>query len=331
METRIKRVAWVVTLAVTVAGAASAQWTWAPQTGRWINVKRLPKETAELQLEFARSLFLKEEYKRALRETDKFQKFYGDDELADENLFLRGQIFMADGKWLRAAKELQLVISEYPESDLFDRVIELQYAIGDRYHKKGEANAKKRWRLFRKKPFKKAIEVYTMVIDNQPFTDAAAEAQYKVGLCQASRGDYLAAAYEYRRVIEDYSSSDWVDDASYGLAQCYYEASLPSQYDQTPSALAVRAMDEFLQRYPEDQRSGEIAEKRVEMRETIAAQRLQIAHFYKKRRDFDAARLYYEVVVEQFGDTQAGNEAAEWLAENPLAEKQAAAVSRGSQ
>jgi hypothetical protein len=48
------------------------QWTWTPQTGRFINVKRMPKETAELQIEYARSLYMQGELKKALKETEKF-------------------------------------------------------------------------------------------------------------------------------------------------------------------------------------------------------------------------------------------------------------------
>ena len=43
-------------------GFAQAQWTWTPQTGRFVNLKRMPKETPELQLEYARSLKITDRY-----------------------------------------------------------------------------------------------------------------------------------------------------------------------------------------------------------------------------------------------------------------------------
>jgi outer membrane protein assembly factor BamD len=157
-----------------------------------------------------------------------------------------------------------------------------------------------------------------MVIDNQPFTPAAAEAQYKLGLCHFAREEYVEAAYEYRRVVEDYSGSDWVDEASYGLAETYYVSSLPPDYDQTPSQLAVDAVDEFKARFPSDERVTDLDGKRAEMVEKMATQKLQTARFYERRRDFTSARLYYEVVTEQYPQTQAAETARTWLAENPL-------------
>ena len=315
-------------LAVVLISAAEAQWTWTPQTGRWVNMKRLPKETAELQIEYARGLMIQGNPKKALRETNKFTEFYGDSPLADENQFLRGEIRMSQGKLLDAAKEFQQLIAGYPNTELYDEAIAKQYEIGDNYYEKGQRKMEKRWALFKKRPLNRAIDVYAMVVENQPFTAAAAEAQYKMGLCHYAREEYVEAAYEYRRVIEDYAGSDWVDEASYGMAVCYYAASLPPDYDQTPSQLAIMAIDDFSVKYAGDERIVDLKEKRQEMRDSIAEQRIKVAKFYERRRNFDSARLYYQVVVDQFADTPFVNEAKAWLDNNPeppgIAERAAA-------
>ncbi|HOJ33224.1 MAG TPA: outer membrane protein assembly factor BamD [Candidatus Hydrogenedentes bacterium] len=310
--------AFLVAIFLGIQVAAVAQWTWTPQTKRWINLKRLPKETPELQVEYARSLMLQGEYKKALRETNKFKSFYGDTAFADENQFLRGEIRMAQGDYKDAAKEFQQVITGYPDTDRFQDVIKKQYEIGDLLFEKGQKRLKRGWWIpFRKRPFSAAIEVYRMVIDNQPFTEAAAEAQYKVGLCHFTLKEYVEAAYEYRRVVEEYGNSEWVDEAAYGLAECYYAASRPPEYDQSPSLLAITAIDDFKRRFPSDERLQTLEPKRTEMRERVAQQRLKTAQFYEKRRKFDAARICYEVVVEQFPETTAAEKAKTWLTEHP--------------
>lgn len=314
-EIFVRKCGVLVAAALLVMAAAADAWVWNPATGRWINEKNLPQPTAELQVEAARSLMEQGEYKKALRETNKFDQYYLDSEWADDNQFLRGEINLRQGDYLEAAHQFQQVITNYPDTDLYDAVIEKQYEIGDRFYELGQKRMEKKWTLFRRRPLKKAIDVYSMVIDNQPFQEAAAEAQYKIGLCHFTRDEYVEAAYEYQRVIEDYASSDWVDDASYGLAMCYYEASLPPDYDQTRSRLAIEAIDEFKARFPEDERVENLAEKRQDMRDKIARQRLMTARFYEKRRRFDAARIYYEAVVEQFPDTAAATDAKSWLDE----------------
>lgn len=314
---------WIRPLSIAVAILAGiqlpafAQWVWTPQTGRFINIKRLPKETPELQVEHARSLMLQGDYKKALRETEKFVDFYGDSEAGDENQFLRGEIRLAQGKYQDAANEFQQVIANYPGSELYGQVTAKQYEIGDRYYEQGVKRLAKRWRPFRKGPFKHASDIYTMVIPNQRFSDAAAEAQYKIGLCHFTRKEYVEAAFEYRRVIEDYVTSEWVDEASYGLAMCHYNSAPPPAYDQATSQLAIDAIDEFKVRFRNDARVAELEEKRHEMRERIARQRLKTAVFYENRRQFNAARTYYRVVADGYADTEAAEAAHAWLRENP--------------
>ena len=299
-----------------VCGLAQAQWVWTPQTGRFINLKKMPKETPELQIEYARSLLMDGNYQKAFRETNKFVEFYGDDVLADENQFLRGEILLARGRRMDAAKAFQQLIAAYPNSDHYEEAVRKQYDIGDYYYDRGLAKSGKKFRLFRNRPYKRAAEVYTMVVDNQPFAPAAAEAQYKIGLCHYARSQYIDAAFEYRRVMEDYAASDWVPDASFGLANCYYKASLPPEYDQAPSEMAIDAIDDFKMRFPNDDRGEELDAIKVDMRESIALQRLQTARFYEQRREYSAAKLYYEILVRDFSDTESAEVASAWLETN---------------
>lgn len=307
----------IFAVAFTVAALATpafAQWTWTPQTGRWVNLKRMPKETPELQVEFARGLMVEGDYRKAMRETDKFSKFYGDSPFADENQYLRGEIALAQGEYKDAANEFQTLLTGYPDTERYADAIGKQYEIADRFYEIGLARLDNKWRPLRKRPLNRAIEVYTMVIDNQPFTPAAAQAQYKVGLCHYAREEYLEAAFEYRRVIEDYAESEWVDEASFGLAETYYDMAFPPAYDQMPSRLAIESIDSFKTRFPGDPRNSELDGRRQEMRERIAQQRLMNAKFYERRKKAAAAKIYYEIIVSDFSETASAEEARAWLA-----------------
>jgi len=300
---------------------AQAQWTYTPQIGRFINIKSLPRETPELQVEHARSLLVEGNFSAALSETDKFTNFYGDTDVADENQFVRGEIRFAEEQYVKAAQEFQQVLVNYPNTELHDRVIERQYDAGDTLFVKGQDRMEKQKKLslspFRKRPFKRAVEVYTLVIDNQPFTEEAAQAQYKIGLCYFTLGDYQSAAVEYKTVIEDYSDSEWVIEATYGMAKCYSEAAYSSEYDQSNGQLAINSAAEFETLYPEDARVSELNEISQNMFERIAEQHLLNAQFYEIRREMYAARIYYETVTSQFSGTEAAKKAQVWLDENP--------------
>lgn len=323
------RIAACSALMWCVAGAASAQWLWTPETGRFVRMGDLPKETPELQVEYERSLLLEGDYKAAWTETEKFEQYYGDSDFADQNQFIRGEIRYAQGKYVAAAEEYQKVVTVYPGSTLYDTVIERQYDIGDTLFNKGMKKTKGKtggamshaplsWvRAIQRRPFKQAIEVYTIVIENQPFTPEAAEAQYKIGKCHFAREKYLEAGFEFRRVIEDYPDSEWVREASFDLTRAYEESALDPDYDQAPSKLAIDSISEFERRFPDDPRVEQRKEVSAEMRESIAEQRYRSARYYERRRDINAARIYYEVTAYEFSGTKASSKAIEWLDRNP--------------
>src|SRR5690606_34956776 len=129
----------------------------------------------------------------------------------------------------------------------------------------GQKKLQKKFAFFRHRPLRQAIEVYTMVVDNQPFTAEAAEAQYKIGLSRFTLKEYIDAAFEYRRVVEGYPGSHWSDEAQYDLAITYYAMAQPAAYDQSPCQLAIDQIDTFMVRYPDDSRAGDLRQKRLEM------------------------------------------------------------------
>jgi len=94
---------------------------------------------------------------------------------------------------------------------------------------------------------------------------------------------------------------------------CYYDMSLPADYDQTPSQLTIDAVESFASRYPGDERLPDLRTKQAEMQERIAQQQLLTAKFYEKRRKFGSAKIYYEVVVDKYPDSEAAQTASAWL------------------
>ncbi len=323
------RLAACSALMCCLAGAASAQWTWTPETGRFVRMQNLPKETPELQIEYQRSLLVEGDYRNAWSETEKFEQFYGDSDFADQNQFIRGEIRYAQGKYVDSAEEFQKVVTLHPGSPLYDSVIEKQYDIGDTLYDKGMkktkgktggmmSHAPLKWiQSARRRPFKNAIEVYTIVIENQPFTPEAAEAQYKIGKCEFARERYLESGYEFRRVIEDYPDSEWVREASFDLTRAYEESAHEPDYDQAPSRLAMESIAEFERRFPEDDRVAGRKEVSETMRESIAEQRYRSARYYERRRDLDSARIYFEITAYEFSGTEASEKALKWLNDHP--------------
>ena len=324
---------WMGLVGLAVCTSAFGQWTWTPETGRFVNLNNLPKETPELQIEHTRSLMVQGKYGQALDETVKFRNFYGDSEYADENQLLRGDIRAAQGDYVKAAQEYQAVITLFPGTEYYDDVIAKEYEIGDalyergveRYAKTADRRWYEPWEYFPpvrpKKPLRQATEVYGTVIDNQPFTPEAAEAQYKLGRCQFAQENYVEAAFEYQRVLEDYRGSEWLDEAAYDLAKCYELGSHPPPYDQSPTQLAINAIDDYTLTYPTADGVEELLAVRAEMEEKIAEQWFQTVRFYQSRSEFQSAQIYAQGILREYPNTQAAEKTRRWLEQNPATDR----------
>lgn len=302
----------VAVVLLAYAGAANAVWVWTPETGRWINPKSQPKETPEAQLEYASQLRLAGDYEDALGEYEKFFKFYPDSTLCPEAQFQIGELYEARGDYERAGKEYQKVVSNWKSAKLFDKVVEKQYEIADRFYRE-EMARKRRFRFFRGRYLRKAIKIYEQVIENAPFGAAAAQAQYRIAECYFASGQYLEATYEYQKVLDEYPSSEWAGQAMYGLGMCYYEQALPAEYDQTIARKAVEQFQLFRGLYPDEPKAETAAQRVAELREEMARQQLVVAGYYEKIQRPDSARVYYRTVVKKYPGTQAAGEAKEKL------------------
>ena len=298
----------VTVVLLAYAGAANAVWAWTPETGRWINPRYQPKETPEAQLEYASQLRLAGDYEDALSEYEKLFKFYPDSDLCPEAQFQIGELYEARGDYERASKEYQKVVSNWHSAELFDRVVEKQYGIADRFYRE-EIARRRRFRLFRGRYLRKAIKIYEQVIENAPFGPAAAQAQYRIAECYFASRRYLEATYEYQKVLDEYPSSEWAGQAMYGLAMCYYEQALPAEYDQTIARKAVEQFQIFMGLYPDDPKTEDAIQRIAELREEMARQQLVIAAFYEKIEKPASARVYYRTVVAKYPGTQAADEA----------------------
>ena len=85
---------------------------------------------------------------------------------------------------------------------------------------------------------------------------------------------------------------------------------------------AVDEFDEFVEMYPDAELSKQAKEQIRQLREKEAENSFVVAQFYEKQKNYKAAKIYYQVVVDDFEDSSWAskslvkiremNEKAEW-------------------
>jgi len=297
--------------------AAYGQWTWTPEIGRWINLRRQPKETAALQFQHAERLLTEGDTERAITEYEKVLRYYPDSNYCDLAQYSIGRALEAQADYRGAVEAYQKVIDEYPNTGLFNNVLEKQRRIGDRFFQLGIERQKRFMPTLGASPFERAIDTYRRLIDNQPFGEFSGEAQYKIGLSHFKMELHDEAAVEFQKVLDHYPACEWIGEAAFGAADCKFAQALPAEYDKTAADESMAKFRYFLRNFPDSSRA-EDAHKKIDLLREIAAQHeYNVGVHYHRNLRFDSARVYFDSIVREYPETKWAEKANERLGEMP--------------
>lgn len=279
----------------------TAFWVWTPETNKWTNPKYAVKDTPQEQLQVGLELYEAKEYKKAIREFEKLLKHYPKARQAPDAQFTIGKCYEDQGALYRAFKEYQVVIDKYPFSELAAEIVRKQYDIGLRLLE-GSEKTNRFVKAFSGGEYN-VVDVFKGVIKNAPYGELAPPAQYKIGLYLLEKRLYQEARDEFEKVVNDYPDSEWAKAAKYQIALTDARRSPGSSYDQKVTQAAVEGFNNFVKSYPDAELSQEAKQQVQELREKEAENNFKVAQFYEKQKNYKAAKIYYQSVVDDFGNS----------------------------
>ena len=298
----------VILLALSVK-SAYPYWIWTPKTGKWINPKNAPKPSPKEQFEYAFTLFEAKDYEEARRQFIILLKAYPKSLEASEGQYYLGRILEEEGNLYEAYLAYQKVIDKYPFSERIQEIIERECKIGEAFL----AGAKRKVFGLALPVDNPAIEIFTRVIENSTYGPEAPKAQYKLGLVLKGLMRYYEAEEAFNKVISNYPGSEWVEAAKYQIATCRAAISRGPAYDQGAAKEAQEKFEEFVREHP-DAVLSEKAEKNIEeLKEKEAEGNFNIARFYEKQKEYEAARVYYHEILNKCPDSPWAKKAEERL------------------
>ncbi len=291
----------IIVLLLLSIQPSQAFWVWTSDSKKWENPKYSVKGTPQEQLEIGKQYLKDKKYKMARRAFKKLIKHYPKARQAPEAQFHIGEIFDEQGKTFEAFKQYQLVIDKYPFSERSAQIVKKQYEIGNQLLD-GREDRNKFIESLSGADYN-IIEVFKKVIKNAPYGELAAPSQYKIGLYLQEKGLLQEARDEFEKVVNDYPDSEWAKAANYQIAVTDSKRSAGAQYDQKITKAAVDEFKDFLERYPDAELSEDAKGEVFKLKEKEAANNLVVAQFYEKQKNYTAAKVYYQIIVEDYANT----------------------------
>jgi outer membrane protein assembly factor BamD len=258
------------------------------------------KKNAEEQFKLGERYEAAGDYKRAGASYGLVVRRFPRSDIAAEAQFKAGQMLERQGKLQSAFYEYQGLVQKYPRSPDFEAALQAQYNIAKAYLDGKRVDI---YGVPTLPSMAKAQEMFQKIVTNAPYSRIAPLAQYGIGQALEKSGSVTATVNAYQQVVDRYPNSDVAPNAMYQIGYVFFQASRLTGYDQTAAVRAQEAYEDFLLRYPNSEKVPQAQDnlKMLQLRKTENS--YSIAKFYDRQKNYKAAYVYYNEVVQQQPDS----------------------------
>lgn len=189
------------------------------------------------------------------------------------------------------------------ETNLQDTAVEYGDTAKKNFDEGEKAMADGRWA--------EAVKFFEHTKNKYPYSKFAVLAELRIADAHFAREKWIESADAYRIFVRFHPRHEKVPYATYRVALAYSKEIdqdvwfFPTaiEKDQSAARDAIKAFDEFLARFPDDENAAEAKKLRTEARARLAETDLYAANFYVDRQKWQGAVWRYQRVADEFGDT----------------------------
>lgn len=153
---------------------------------------------------------------------------------------------------------------------------------------------------YKRKMYFQAQELYKAFLQRYPGDPGSDYAQYKLGDSLYMGEEYGLAAVEFHIMVTNYGYSEYIDDAYYKEALCYYQQALKPSLDQTKRLDALERLERFVTVFPDSPLVPEAQEYIQKIQEKLAQKAFDNGKFYFKTKRFRSAEIYFRKILDNY-------------------------------
>lgn len=237
---------------------------------------------------------------------------YGQSVLAPKAQRKIGILNERAGNYEKAFQAYDTYLTKYPRGDDFEAVVESMFKIS-RLYLEGE---KKRFLgVPLAASMDRAREMAESIVKRAPYSKWAPLAQFNIGQTLEKQSKYAEAIAAYQQVVARYPNDPIADDAQYQIGFVRLREHRDGSYDRASAAKAREAFEDFINRYPESEKVAQARENIKTLEGTATQGSLQIAKFYDRTKQYRAAVIYYNDVIQQQPGSPESEEAKQRIAQ----------------
>lgn len=157
---------------------------------------------------------------------------------------------------------------------------------------------------FAEKKWQDALALYDRLPNLVAGTDDAPNVVFNSAYANYYDKNYKLAGHQFKNFAVSFPLDPRKEEAAYMSALCYYEGSMDYNLDQTSTELAINELQDFLNNYPDSERSKNIGQLIDELTYKLEFKAYQNASQYYKMGSYKAANVALENVLNDFPSTK---------------------------
>jgi outer membrane protein assembly factor BamD len=168
---------------------------------------------------------------------------------------------------------------------------------------------------FEDRDYRSAITAFRRVTDWYPFSEHVPDAELKIAEAYFKLRQYDQAAATYEEFSNLHPRNPSTPYALYQVGRCFFDRMHTIDRDQENAEKALLAFKRFLNRYPDSEYADTARAHMKECQKRITAHELLVAKYYFKKKNYKAALIRFQRILEDYPDTGVQHIALQYLAE----------------
>lgn len=162
---------------------------------------------------------------------------------------------------------------------------------------------KKAMWMYRNKKYSNAVSAFKTVINVGRGTDYGKFGHFYLAQTYFKNEQYLLASEAYKRFLSLYPNAPKADKAQFMEAYSYVKLSPRYRLSQKYTHTAIEKMKIFIDKYPSSKKVEKAAQCITKLRNKLAHKMFHAAELYDRLDQYQAAVTYYELVINQYPET----------------------------
>lgn len=230
-----------------------------------------------------------------LKAYDKLKKDFPEIVGPDLEAFMKAELRVCEGNFVRAIMRYDKFLAEYPESRLCEAALEREYSIGRAYL---AGRKKPVLKFFKVRGYAEGEKIMERITERVGDAPIGIKAAVSVAESLEERGKFEDAFNKWSEISSRWSAGEAGKRALPAMARCKYAAYRGSEYDASNLSSARSYYVKFQSLYPEDAAELGVDGIVLQISEQLAYKQFYTGVYYDAAGDKIAANLYYQMVID---------------------------------